>query len=344
MPVPFQPSLPGPPCFDAARNAWILSRYADVSAALRETSLGQSTACNGPAAPNGSAHHARPDADAQADMARMGTAAWRRHMEESLHIRLRETRGRRRIDLVRDILHPWATTMLVTLNGGEAIYSRRLAQICELLFYGPAASARLLQELNPQPAAGASAAEQELDRMLDGRQLLLSKATFLGLTQTVPSFLAKAWLDLMKCPDQTAKLIDNPKLMPNATEELLRYAGVVHTLYRRSTREICIGDVRIEEGQLVILEIDSANFDPDRFEHSQRLDVTRAAAGHLGLGSSTHAGAEPFLVRMACSVATPMLLGARPLLAHNREVVWTGDRTVMWPVCVPVRFSAAEFA
>jgi cytochrome P450 len=245
---------------------------------------------------------------------------------------------------VRDIIHPWATTMLVTLNGGEAIYSRRLAQICELLFYGPAAGARLLQELNPEPARGASAPEQELDRMLDGRQLLLSKSTFLGLTQTMPSFLAKAWLALMKCPDQTAKLIGNPKLMPNATEELLRYAGVVHTLYRRSIREMCIGGVPIQAGQLVILEIDSANFDPDRFDRSERLDVTRAAAGHLGLGSSLHEGVGPFLARMACSVATPMLLAARPLLAHNREVVWTGDRTVLWPMSVPVRFASAELA
>jgi hypothetical protein len=265
-------------------------------------------------------------------------------MEESLHIRFRQARGRRRIDLVRDIIHPWATTMLVTLNGGEAIYSRRLAQICELLFYGPAASARLLHELNPQPAKGVSAPEQELDRMLDGRQLLLSKPTFFGLTQTMPSFLAKAWLALMKCPDQTAKLIDNPKLMPNATEELLRYAGVVHTVYRRSTREMNIGDVQIHEGQLVILEIDSANFDPDRFERSERLDVTRMAASHLGLRSGLHSCVGSFLARMACSVATPMLLAARPLLAHNREVVWTGDSTVLWPMCVPVRFSSAELA
>jgi cytochrome P450 len=276
----------------------------------------------------------------QADIARMSTAAFRRHMEDTLAIRFRQARGRRRVDLVRDIVHPWATTMLVTLNGGEAIYSRRLAQICEVLFYGPAASAKLLQDPSQEPASRTRAPEQELDRMLDGRQLLLSKSMFFGLTQTMPSFLAKAWLALMKYPDQVARLVDNPKLMANATEELLRYAGLVHTLYRRSTRDLSIGDVPIKEGQLVILEIDSANFDPDRFEHAERLDVTRTAAGHLRLGSGLHACVGSFLVRMACSVATPMLLAARPLLAHNREVVWTGDRAVLWPMSVPIRFAA----
>jgi cytochrome P450 len=337
MPIPFQPSLPDAPCFDAARDAWILSRYADVSAALREPSLSQSTACNEPTTPDGATRHVRLYSDVQTDIARISTAAWRRHMEETLYRRFHQARGRRRVDLVRDIIHPWATTLMVTLNGGEALYSRRLAQICEILFFGQSSSARLLQDPTTRGIP-----EQELDRLLDGRQLLLSKSMFFGLTQTVPSFLAKAWLALMKYPDQTAKLIDNPKLMSNATEELLRYAGVVHTLYRRSTRELCLGDIRIQEGQLVILEIDSANFDPERFEHSERMDVIRPAAGHLGLGTGLHACVGSFLVRMACSVATPILLAARPLLAQNREVVWTGDRTVLWPMSVPIRFAAAE--
>ncbi|MGA1981106.1 MAG: cytochrome P450 [Acidobacteriaceae bacterium] len=344
MPIPFQPTLPSPACFDAARNAWILSRHADVSAALREPSLGQAGTRNGLTAPNGGAHYARQYADAQADMARMSTATWRRNMAETLSSRLRQARWRRRIDLVRDIIHPWATTMLVTLNGGEAIYSRRLAQICEILFYGPTTDARLRQDSAGKPALSSSVYEQELDRMLDGRQLLLSKPMFYGLTQTMPSFLAKAWLALMKYPDQIAKLVDNPKLIPNATEELLRYAGVVHTLYRRSTRDLLIGDIQIQQGQLVILEIDSANFDPDRFEHSERMDVTRPAAGHLGLGTGSPACVGSFLIRTACSVATPILLAARPLLAHNREVIWIGDRTTLWPRSVPIRFAASECA
>lgn len=343
MPIPFQPSLPGAPCFDAARNAWILSRYADVAAALREPLLCRATAHDEPAAPNGSAH-ARLHVDVQADLARVNTAAWRRHMEETLGGRFRQAKGRRRLDLVREIIHPWATTMLVTLNGGDALNSRRLAQIGEILFYGPAVQARLVQNLNLGPDKRSAAPEEELDRMLDGRQLLLSKSMFFGLTQTMPSFLAKAWLALMKYPDQIAKLRDNPKLMLNATEELLRYAGVVHTLYRRSASDLSIGDAHIREGQFVILEIDSANFDPDQFEHPERMDVTRPTAAHLGLGTGLHAGIGSFLARMACSAATPVLLAARPLLAPNREVVWTGDRTVLWPMSIPIRFASAQIA
>jgi hypothetical protein len=45
---------------------------------------------------------------------------------------------------------------------------------------------------------------------------------------------------------------------------------------------------------------------------------------------------------MACSVATPILLAARPLLLRDREILWTGDRTMLWPLSIPISFAATE--
>jgi hypothetical protein len=39
---------------------------------------------------------------------------------------------------------------------------------------------------------------------------------------------------------------------------------------------------------------------------------------------------------MACSVGVPMFLQAGFSLDRSREVVWTGDRTMLWPISVPV--------
>jgi len=342
MPIPFQPPLSSAPCFDVARDAWILSRYADVAAALREASLCPSTAANEPIMPDESAQYGRLAADVQADIARMNTEEWRTQMDETLTGLIQQAEPRSCVDLVREIIHPWATTMLVTLNGGRAFHSRRLVQISERLFYGPDGEEEPEQSDDEELARRRRTSEHELNRMLDARELMLSKSTFFGLTQTLPSFLAKAWLALLENPDQMIKLVDDPKTMSSATEELQRYAGVVHTLYRRATRETVVGDICVREGQLVILEVDSANFDPDTFEHSDRIDVTRRAAGPLGLGTGLHACVGSFLVRMACSVATPILLAARPLLLRDPEVLWTGDRTMLWPLSVPVRFSAAD--
>ncbi len=342
MPIPFQPSLPAAPCFDGARNAWILSRYADVAAALRETSLCHATSNNEPTKSDERAHQGRLAADVQADIARMSTEEWRNQMDETLSNLIEQAQPRRCVELVRELRHPWATTMLVTLNGGRAFHSRRLVQISERLFYGPTGEEQQPESDEGELAQRRGASEEELNRMLDDRQLMLSKSAFFGLTQTIPSFLAKAWLALLEHPDQIAKLIDDPKSMSNATEELQRYAGVVHTLYRRSTRDLRIGGVHVKEGQLVILELDSANFDPEEFEHSHQMDVTRRAAGHLASASGLHACVGSFLVRMTCSVATPILLATRPLLLRDPEVLWTGDRTMLWPLSIPISFAGSE--
>lgn len=338
MPIPFQPSMPAAPCFDSARNAWILSRYRDVSAALNEASLRPTTADNDPTMPEESAQHARLYAEVQADIARLSGDVWQTPMEETLSNLLQQAKRSKCADLVREIIHPWATTLLVNLNGGRAFHSRRLAEISERLFYGPTMDEESSQSGIDLTQRNANI-EEELDRMLEGRQLMLSKSMFFGLTQTLPSFLAKAWLALLEHPDQIEKLIDDPGLMSNATEELLRYAGVVHTSCRRTTRDVRIGELSIEQGQLVILELDSANFDPDQFGQSKRMDVTRRAAGHLGFGTGLQACVGSFLVRMVCSVATPIFLAAHPLPVRDRDVLWIGDRTMLWPLSIPVSFS-----
>jgi cytochrome P450 len=133
-------------------------------------------------------------------------------------------------------------------------------------------------------------------------------------------------------------LVEEPKLMPNAIEELLRYAGVVHTIYRRAGKDLRIGEADIAEGQLAILKLDSANFDPEKFEEPERLNVGRRTAGPLGLGTGLHACVGAVLVRMACSVVMPVFVEAAMVLEPWGGVRWTRDKTLLWPSSVPVRF------
>ena len=48
-------------------------------------------------------------------------------------------------------------------------------------------------------------------------------------------------------------------------EELLRHAGLVHTLVRTATVDIEIGGTRIASGERVLLKLAAANRDPNRF-------------------------------------------------------------------------------
>lgn len=126
--------------------------------------------------------------------------------------------------------------------------------------------------------------------------------------------------------------------MPNAVDELVRYAGIVHTLFRKADRDIEIAGIRIAKDQLVSLKVASANFDPAKFADPCRLDVRRRAAGQLGLGSGFHACVGAVLVRQACTVLTPLFLAAGPILDHKQHIVWLGESMLRRPLAVFVNF------
>ena len=87
--------------------------------------------------------------------------------------------------------------------------------------------------------------------------------------------------------EQWQALLDNPALIPNAVEELLRAAstgGGVGGIPRYARTDFDIDGVTIHAGDLVLLDIGSANHDPVVFAHPERTDVTRKEASHLTFG------------------------------------------------------------
>jgi cytochrome P450 len=181
-----------------------------------------------------------------------------------------------------------------------------------------------------------------MDRIWTTQNLTLSKSMLTGLTQTLPSFLAKAWLALLQNPDQSSRLLAEPDLMPGAVEELLRYAGIVHSLYRRATSEVRIGDTQIAANDHVTLRLGSANFDPDQFHEPRRLDIARRRLGHVGLGTGPHNCVGAVLVRVATAVTTPIFLASAPVLDTSTPILWTGDNTLRWPSVVSARMGSKE--
>jgi cytochrome P450 len=90
--------------------------------------------------------------------------------------------------------------------------------------------------------------------------------------------------------DQWQALLDNPALIPNAVEELLRAAkteGGVGGIPRYARTDFNIDGVTIHPGDPVLLDIGSANHDPAVFTDPERIGVARKEAGHLAFGYGT---------------------------------------------------------
>jgi hypothetical protein len=134
-----------------------------------------------------------------------------------------------------------------------------------------------------------------------------------GGNDTVTGMLAGSACLLTENPDQRAKLIAQPQLIPNAVEELLRLTSPVQNLARTATRDVEMHGVRIPKGRKVLLGYAAANRDSREFgPTAEELDVTRAINKILTLSYGTHYCIGAAAARLQSRVVLEELLARCP--------------------------------
>jgi cytochrome P450 family 130 len=113
--------------------------------------------------------------------------------------------------------------------------------------------------------------------------------------------------------DQRQKLIDDPGLIPDAVEEFLRLASPVQGLARTTTRDVELHGRRIPAGHRVLLLYAAANRDPREFgPDAEALDVERAPRRILTFGHGAHHCLGSAAARLAAHVVLEELLTTLP--------------------------------
>ena len=108
-----------------------------------------------------------------------------------------------------------------------------------------------------------------------------------GIDTTVYG-LGNALYCLARYPEQWTILRNNPNLIRGAFEEVLRFEAPVQTFFRTTARSVDVGDVRLGDGEKVLLFLAAANRDPRRWDRPDTFDVSRRAAGHMTFGTGIH--------------------------------------------------------
>ena len=99
--------------------------------------------------------------------------------------------------------------------------------------------------------------------------------------------LSGGWEALLRNPDQLARLQQDPGLVGNAAEEMIRWTAPVRHFLRYAQTDVEVGGVVVPEGERVLLSYPSANRDERVFADPMRFDVDRPNAKDLmsfGLG------------------------------------------------------------
>ncbi|MFE0146922.1 cytochrome P450 [Nonomuraea sp. NPDC059007] len=158
--------------------------------------------------------------------------------------------------------------------------------------------------------------------------------------ETTANMLGLGTYALLTNPGQLALMRDDPSAVDNGVEELLRYLTIIHAgPIRAALEDVEIEGHRIKAGESVTISLSSANRDPAHFEAPDRLDLTRATAGHLTFGHGIHQCLGQQLARIEMRIAFPALLRRFPglrLACAPSEVPMRSDMAIYGVHRLPV--------
>jgi len=134
---------------------------------------------------------------------------------------------------------------------------------------------------------------------------------------TTTHFIGNAVHSFMRNRDQWELFCTDPDaLVKNAVEELIRYDSSVQSSppLRLAAEDVEIGGVTIAKGDGVIPFFGAAHRDPDRYEHPDRLDITRKDIHTLAFGGGLHICLGQHLARAEAQIALAQLAKRFPNL------------------------------
>ena len=107
--------------------------------------------------------------------------------------------------------------------------------------------------------------------------------------ETTTNMSGNAILSLLQHRQSWDAIVADPKLIPNAVEECLRFRSSVVAWRRLALTDVEIEGVRISEGSRILCFLPSGNRDESRIENSECFDIYRKdARSHISFGFGRH--------------------------------------------------------
>ncbi len=132
--------------------------------------------------------------------------------------------------------------------------------------------------------------------------------------ETTVNLIGNGFLSLLRHPDQWQMLRDDPRLIPNAIEEVLRFESPVQTVARTAAEPVELGGTTLQPHAIVISLIGAANRDPDVFDNPDQFDIARKDLRPLSFGGGIHFCLGAQLARIEAAVVFETVLRRLPNL------------------------------
>ncbi|MCY3862462.1 MAG: cytochrome P450 [bacterium] len=254
--------------------------------------------------------------------------------------------GRRQFDILEEFAAPFPVEIISTILGVPAEDRQQIRHWTDEMLHREEGSAmgsraaaeagmaqgmylfQLSQQKRAEPAEDMLTAliEAEVETE-DGQTTHLDDAEIAGFgtllaaagSETVTKLVGNAVVLFGRHPDQWAKVLNDPSVIGNAVEEILRYWAPSQYQGRYSTVDSEWHGVTIPKHKPVFLITGAANRDPRRYDDPDRFDITREPGLAVGLGHGLHVCLGAALARLESRVAIEEIARRWPAFEVNEE-------------------------
>jgi cytochrome P450 len=156
--------------------------------------------------------------------------------------------------------------------------------------------------------------EHGVTRRLTRDELLIYINVVAGAgNETTTRLIGWAGKVLAEHPDQRRELVENPALIPQAIEELLRFEPPAPHVARYVTRDVTLYDQTVPEGSVMLMLIGAAVRDHRQYPpDGDVFDIHREARQHLAFSVGTHYCLGSALARLEGRIALEEVLKRFP--------------------------------
>jgi cytochrome P450 len=157
-------------------------------------------------------------------------------------------------------------------------------------------------------------AEEAGDRLTTEELRANVSLLFAAGHETTVNLIGNGIWSLLHHPDQWQTLRDDPSLVPNAIEEILRFESPVQAVGRTVAEPFEFSGAALQRNDIVVSLVGGAHPDPAVFEAPERFDVTRKDLRPLSFGGGIHFCLGAQLARIEAAVVFATLLRRLPNL------------------------------